>query len=232
MSEEIGRVVWHDLVTSDVERAKRFYQDLLGWTYEIEHAETFAWTGHPADYPLIVVGEAAHGGFVDLGPGTRSHWLAFVAVDDVDRVATRAVRLGADLLKGPFDIPGVGRASVVQDSRGAIVCPYRKSHAFPPPSGVFVWDELVTSCPKHAEAFYADLFGWQAESSDPDGHRVFKCENGNLVAGIRKSSPGDGRADRWIPYLAASRSCDPRTDPLGAEFGLLDAETMRASRAE
>jgi len=31
MSEGIGRVVWHDLLTTDVEAAKAFYCAVFGW---------------------------------------------------------------------------------------------------------------------------------------------------------------------------------------------------------
>lgn len=49
---EVGRVVWHDLMTNDVATAKRFYAELLGWTYQIEHASDFVWK--PGDVDATV----------------------------------------------------------------------------------------------------------------------------------------------------------------------------------
>lgn len=35
------RIVWHDLVTSDVPAAMRFFKELLDWRYLIEHSTDF-----------------------------------------------------------------------------------------------------------------------------------------------------------------------------------------------
>ena len=52
----VGRVVWHDHVSSDPAAASGFYADLLGWEIEV-------WKPGEMDYPMIKVGEASHGGF-------------------------------------------------------------------------------------------------------------------------------------------------------------------------
>ncbi|ASC69547.1 hypothetical protein XM38_004740 [Halomicronema hongdechloris C2206] len=108
----MGQVVWHDLLTNDVEQAKHFYATLLGWEYQIEHAAHFAWTSGEADYPLIIANGAAQGGFVDPGRNISSRWLAFVRVEDVDTTVARAEALGATIDWHPFDVPGVGRNAV------------------------------------------------------------------------------------------------------------------------
>ncbi|MEO1244193.1 MAG: VOC family protein [Pseudomonadota bacterium] len=241
---ETGTVVWHDLLTHDVELAKRFYGDLLGWDYEVEHAEHFVWTGKAADYPLIVAGEVAHGGFVEIGREETAHWLAFVAVPDVDSAAARVAGLGGKVVRPAFDIPGVGRTSVVADPGGALICPFLRSHDFPAPRGTFVWDELLTDEPDAAVLFYAGLFGWNSEPVDaPDdrtngGGVLFRNTGGELVAGMRAKAGGE--PDRWVTYLraqdlnatiaaakrlgaAAGSEGAPHgrlTDPAGAEFGL------------
>jgi predicted enzyme related to lactoylglutathione lyase len=47
------------------------------------------------------------------------HWLPYVAVDDVDALIARARKLGARVLVGPEDIPGIGRFGVLEDPTGA-----------------------------------------------------------------------------------------------------------------
>ena len=243
----IGHVVWHDLLTNDVEAAKRFYAGLLDWTYEIEHAAEFAWASGEFDYPLILAGGEAHGGFVNPGVGTSSEWLSYVTVDDVDRVAAKAGNLGAGIEKEPFDVPGVGRSAVIRDPEGALICPYVPSHDYPPPAGTFVWNELVTDDTAAAEAFYGKLFGWKAEDRDagPMGrHTVFKTADGTEAAGAVKRPFGEtGSAAQWITCLAADEietavakalalggtlgmktdagQSAVLTDPTGALFGLI-----------
>ena len=157
---EVGRVVWHDLMTHDVAKAKRFYADLLGWEYQIEHASDFVWKPGEADNPLIFAKGHAHGGFVDIGEDVLSYWIAYVMVEDVDAVTAKAKTLGALIDRDPFDTPGVGRSAVCRDPQGAAISPFCPSHGFPAPTGVFLWDELITDNVASAERFYRDLFAW------------------------------------------------------------------------
>ncbi|MEP2101518.1 MAG: VOC family protein [Parasphingorhabdus sp.] len=136
-----GHIVWHDLLTTNVSKARQFYSALLGWSYEVEHATEFVWKSGEADYPLILHDGEAHGGFIEIEPDQPSRWLAFVAVDDVDDAAARSKILGATIEREPFDIPGVGRSAVVRDAQGATICPFVASHDYPAPTGVFLWDE-------------------------------------------------------------------------------------------
>ena len=225
---ETQTIVWHDLLTPDVESAKRFYADLLGWKYEVEHATDFAWSSGEADYPLIVVDEVAHGGFVEIDSGDKPQWLAFVAVDDVDSVTERALHLDATVLKPAFDVPGVGRTSVIEDPGGATICPFRRTHEFPAPRGTFVWDELISDNVERAVSFYHDLFGWtsvEGGNSIAGSDIVFKNSNDAPVAGLRLRPQAADESDHWLPYMAAgNRSDAPLVDPTGAAFRTLRVE--------
>ena len=201
----IGCIVWHDLLTNEVARAKRFYTELLGWEYQIEHASNFAWNSREVDYPLILAHGEAHGGFVDPGQDVSSHWIAFVTVADVDAVVAKAKKLGANIARSPFDVPGVGRNAVIQDPQGAIICPFMPTHSFPPPSGTFLWEELITDDVESAKAFYGELFGWQANDIDRGEmgtYTLFKRDDGTNVAGILNRQPGLKRPTAWLTYLA------------------------------
>src|SRR2546423_12755197 len=77
----VGRFVWHDLMTRDVEKAKAFYGALVGWQI----------TGMPMGpnftYEMIRAGGRDQGGIVPLEgapPEVPSHWVGYVRVDDVD----------------------------------------------------------------------------------------------------------------------------------------------------
>ncbi|MEO0488913.1 MAG: VOC family protein [Cyanobacteria bacterium J06659_2] len=200
---EVGPVVWHDLLSNDVTKAKRFYAELLGWEYQIEHAADFVWKPGEADYPLILSNGEAHGGFVDSGQDMPSHWVAYVAVEDVDAVAVRAEVLGATVVREPFDTPGVGRSAVIQDAQGAITCPHVPTHNFPPPRGTFVWDELITEDVEQAKIFYGKLFDWPVNTvaRGPMGSdATFKCaDNTDAVGAITRSLGGSAV---WLTYLA------------------------------
>ncbi|NEQ47300.1 MAG: hypothetical protein F6K00_28680 [Leptolyngbya sp. SIOISBB] len=58
---KVGHVVWHDLMTSDVTKARRFYAELLDWQYQIEQTANSVWQSGAAEYPLILANGEAHG---------------------------------------------------------------------------------------------------------------------------------------------------------------------------
>lgn len=198
-------VIWHDLLTQDVTKAKHFYTDLLDWKYQIEYASNFVWKPGAAEYPLILVDDEAHGGFVDPGQSVPSRWLAYVIVEDVDAVTAKAKSLGLTIIREPFDTPGVGRSSVIQDLQGAVICPTFPTHTFPAPSGTFLWDELITDDVDAATLLYCDLFGWKSHDIDviqAGRYVVLKSINKAAAVGITNPSFGTVSSAVWIPYLA------------------------------
>ena len=129
MSEQMmpanGSFCWNELSTTDDEAAVSFYTELLGW--EIKKSDAVACEGPeapPMVYNEIVVDGRHVGGIFKMGPEfgqTPSHWMAYVAVDDVDAKARQVWELGGKVRVPPTDIPNVGRFSVVDDPTGATV---------------------------------------------------------------------------------------------------------------
>jgi uncharacterized protein len=112
-----GRFCWNELATKDLDAAKRFYTELLGWQLQVSDAAGMA-------YHEIVAGGEHVGGLYQMGPerdDAPSHWMAYVAVDDVDASAARAEQLGGKVCVPPTDIPNVGRFCVVNDPTGAAI---------------------------------------------------------------------------------------------------------------
>ena len=110
-----GAFCWNDLATTDSEAAVSFYTELLGWEMK---QSTFG----GAVYHEIIAGGQAVGGIHQMGPefgGAPPHWMAYVAVDDVEGSAKRVAELGGSVCVPPTDIPGVGRFCVINDPTGA-----------------------------------------------------------------------------------------------------------------
>jgi len=112
-----GSFCWNELVTRDLDAANAFYSELLGW----KAAEM----GGPMKYLIIKNNGKDTGGMMsmppDVGPQVPSHWMAYIAVDDVDARAAKATELGAEMIHTPHDIPGVGRFCILKDPTGAVV---------------------------------------------------------------------------------------------------------------
>jgi predicted enzyme related to lactoylglutathione lyase len=114
---EHGSFHWNELNTRDPKLAREFYGKALGWSFDVMPMAGF-------DYYVAKSGDKAVGGIFEMkGPefeGIPSHWFAYIAVDDVDARIAQAVKLGATIRRGPWDIPGVGRVAIVQDPTGAV----------------------------------------------------------------------------------------------------------------
>jgi predicted enzyme related to lactoylglutathione lyase len=112
-----GSFCWNELATTDLEAAQNFYKELLGW--QIKES-----TGAVMIYNEIIVGGEHVGGIYKMGPEygeTPSHWMSYVAVDDVDAKARQVWELGGKVCVPPTDIPGTGRFCVVNDPTGATI---------------------------------------------------------------------------------------------------------------
>jgi predicted enzyme related to lactoylglutathione lyase len=117
-----GAFCWNELATTDSEAAIKFYKELLGWEVQ---------TSKPAEgceggmvYNEIVVAGQHVGGIYKMGPefgGAPSHWMPYVAVEDVDERARQVWELGGKVCVPPTDIPNVGRFCVVNDPAGATI---------------------------------------------------------------------------------------------------------------
>jgi predicted enzyme related to lactoylglutathione lyase len=69
------------------------------------------------------MGDEFVGGIFDInGPdyaGVPEGWMPYIAVDDVDARAKKAVAAGAKIMKPAFDVADVGRIVILQEPSGA-----------------------------------------------------------------------------------------------------------------
>jgi uncharacterized protein len=118
MTTQHGAFHWNELNTREPEVAREFYEKALGWNFEPMQMPD-------GTYYVAKSGDAVVGGIFDMkGPrfeGVPSHWLAYISVDDIDRRVEAAVRLGATVMRPPWDIAGVGRVAILKDPSGAVI---------------------------------------------------------------------------------------------------------------
>jgi uncharacterized protein len=108
----VGAVCWNELATTDVQRAKSFFAQLLGWDYEID----------ASGYTTINCGGSTIGGIrrlTDQETGVAPTWLPFFMVESVEEAAR-----DADLIGGSSFTPAVGtsdgRSTLIADPQGAL----------------------------------------------------------------------------------------------------------------
>jgi uncharacterized protein len=189
-----GTFCWVDLGTVDVETAKRFYGDLLGWAYR-----------ESPDYILCrvdgkdVAGMHSHADEPDAG----SRWASSIAVDDLDATLDRARDLGATVDVEPFEVPGA-RMAVITDPSGAQITLWHDT-GFPGArlvneTGTWSWSDLSTRDPEAAGAFYTELFGWEFRQIVPTYWGIGMGPY--LIGGMRTMDEDPPEAPTaWMPYF-------------------------------
>jgi uncharacterized protein len=108
---DFGALCWNELATTDLERAKSFFGELLGWEYETAEA----------GYVSIKNAGSLNGGMREQPErerGTPPNWLPYLAVENADEAARQAERLGGRTLMPTTEIQ-VGRFGVIADPQGA-----------------------------------------------------------------------------------------------------------------
>ena len=112
-----GTFCWNELATNNLEAAKNFYTELLGWKLHTSNDAGMNYT------EIEAAGRHIGGMYQttpEMGGQMPPHWMAYVAVDDVDTLAARVEALGGKVCVGPMDIPNVGRFAVINDPTGAV----------------------------------------------------------------------------------------------------------------
>src|SRR3954468_10998220 len=146
-SENHGRFIWHELMTSDPKAAEQYYRDVVGWT-----AET--WGGGNHDYTVWLANGTRIGGMMQLPPeaaamGAPPAWTGYLEVDDADATVNRAKELGASVIVGPHTADQVGRFAILRDPQGAVFAIIKSSTEPAPETDPkpleFSWHELLTS---------------------------------------------------------------------------------------
>ena len=110
-----GNFHWNELMTRDIEKAKTFYGDVIGWTFNgMAMPDGTYWVAMMGDKPI--------GGLFPLTAqfaGVPESWMSYLAVDDIDARVKKAVAAGAKLMRPIFDVPQVGRIAILTEPGGA-----------------------------------------------------------------------------------------------------------------
>lgn len=262
MAHPAGSFIWYELMTPDANAAARFYGAVVGWRIACQ-ADPQA--GGP-DYRLIARDDGGSaGGVLQLTPesqaqGAHPAWVAYLHVADVDLAVQAINDDGGRTLMPKMTLP-VGEIAMVADPTGA---PFYVMKPVPPPglpdavSDVFAvdrpqhvrWNELRSTDPTRARAFYARHFGFGFNESmpmGPQGGDYRFIDHGGLRLGGMMQAADDAGPSAWTFYfgvpsaLAARRVVESHggtivtdlhpvpggdwaliaTDPQGARFGLV-----------
>lgn len=104
-----------ELNTTDLGKAKTFYEQLFDWKLQDMPMPE-------GTYTMIGVGEGTGGGMMaQLIPGAGSAWLSYVLVDDIKAATQKAKSLGATVMKDVTEVMDMGWLSIIVDPTGAML---------------------------------------------------------------------------------------------------------------
>jgi len=202
---EASRIVWHDLMTVDLERSKEFYKGLFGWTTAQQEM------GPMGSYTVIQHRGQAIGGMVATDPrhGLTTHWLSYFTFEDVDGLCKRIGKLGGNVAVEPRGVRGVGSFAILHDPAGGVFSAIQMGGEMPVSvrsrdHGSFYWDQLLTRNSDRMAKFYGEVCGWtvdEYEMGDQGYYGVFK-RGDEAVAGMLPISDDDKRKQGWLIYVA------------------------------
>ncbi len=208
-STPFSQFCWADLMTTDVEMARRFYPAVLGWE---------ARDGDPSfgGYFMFFRDDLpAAGGMPDTTGGQMpSSWTAYLAVEDA-AASLDAVGAGdGTIVSGAMEVGTLGVMGVFVDPSGAAAGVWQPRDftgfgAIDEP-GAARWFELHTPDFSAAKRFFEGTFGWSTSMiNDSDDFRYAVANDGDApFAGINDTShDGDDAPSRWLIYFGVA-SCD------------------------
>ena len=114
-SGALGHVGWHELLTTDWERAFAFYREIFGWQ---KAAAEVASTGTYLQFSAE--GQTIGGMFNKPAPVPVAFWLYYFNVADIAAALDRVRAERGEILEGPSDIPGGGKVARCADPQGAM----------------------------------------------------------------------------------------------------------------
>jgi predicted enzyme related to lactoylglutathione lyase len=201
-----GHFVWYELITTDVDAAKAFYVEVMGWRARDLSMPGMAFT-------LFMVGRTPVSGLMNLPEGARKmgaqpRWVGYVGVDDLDAATDRIERLGGAVYGPPMVIPNTTRFLAFSDPQVAMLGVMQSidpDHAKPAhinAAGRIGWHELTTADCDKAFAFYGELFGWQRADADINAAGAYQtfAVDGEAIGGMI-TKPRSVPSSFWLYYF-------------------------------
>lgn len=168
-----GAPCWVTLGTGDEQRARAFYGEVLGWSFQDAGPRQHDWT----------LAEARDGIVAGIGAvreDAQSSWLLAFAVDDLDAAAAAVVNAGGRLLQPPHDVlVGAARAVVARDPGGVRFSLVQAGDFIGAgvvnAPGALIWEDGVADDPEASRVFYEAVLGWRftAEPRAGEAYTLF-----------------------------------------------------------
>ncbi|MBE4737462.1 MULTISPECIES: VOC family protein [Streptomyces] len=187
-----GAPCWVDAMFNDVEGAKSFYGEVLGWTFGESSSDYGNYTQAYADGKAVAA-------VVPPMPGQegQSAWCLYFATSDVNATATKVRDNGGDVLMEPMQVGDFGSMLLARSPDGVVFGGWQAGahqgfEAMGVP-GAYIWAEIFTREPEKSDAFFPAVFSYRSKQmDDPDSphmdFRVFDLGQSPLIGRMKMTA--------------------------------------------
>ncbi|WP_432138065.1 VOC family protein [Streptomyces sp. bgisy154] len=215
-----GTPCWADAMFSDVEGAKRFYGEVLGWTFGEASSEYGNYTQAYADGKAVAA-------VVPPMPGqeSQSQWCLYLASPDAATTAAKIRDNGGEVLMGPMEVGEFGSMLIAREPSGAVFGVWQAgTHEGFEATGVpgaYAWAEFFTREPERTDAFLPAVFPYGVKRMQDDAmdYRMFDVGGDTVLGRMKMTDDFPPEVPPYVNVYFAVPDCDAavaRATELGA----------------
>ncbi|WP_328400906.1 VOC family protein [Streptomyces sp. NBC_00390] len=204
-----GTPCWADAMFPDVEAAKSFYGELLGWTFDEGSAEFGGYTQARSDGKAVAA-------VVPRMPGmdTPPAWNLYFATSDIAATARRISDNGGALLMDPMPVAGFGTMVTAEDPSGVYFSVWQAGthEGFEKigEPGAYCWTEVTTRDVEKADHFFPAVFSFEVKRMKDEsvGYHLWHIEGAPVAGRLKMTAefPHDMRP--FVNVYFAVEDCD------------------------
>lgn len=247
-----GTPCWADAMFGDLEAAKSFYGDVLGWTFGEESSEYGNYTQAYSEGKAVAA-------VVPPMPDQEgsSAWCVYLASADVNATAARIRENGGEVLMEPMEVGELGSMVLARDPSGVVFGVWQagthEGFEVTGVPGAYAWCEIFTREPEKSDAFFPAVFGYRArQMEDPEvDFRLFSVGEDTVLGRMKMTDEFPPEMPPYINLYFAVEDCDAAvtraterggvlrfgpmntpfgrfaalSDPQGASFSVIDLTT-------
>jgi len=203
----VGAPIWVDLFTSDIGRARGFYEGLFGWTAREGPPDYETYLNFSKDGALVA-GCTSFPRFAR----TPDMWNVYLRTEAIEATMDVTAAQGGGVLLAPVAIGDIGTMAFVTDVGGALVGVWEptghRGFGRVAEPGAAAWFELRTRDYDATVEFYRCVFGWETQVvTDTSAYPYTMLVHGDEgLAGIVDASaiPDSRDAAHWSVYFGTA----------------------------
>ncbi|WP_037853900.1 VOC family protein [Streptomyces sp. NRRL S-340] len=254
-----GTPCWADAMFTDLEQAKTFYGEVLGWTFGESSTEYGNYTEAYADGKAVAA-------VVPPVPGQegQSQWCLYFASPDAEATARRIRDHGGEVLMEPMRVGDFGTMCLAREPSGAVFGVWQAGthqgfEATETP-GAYCWAELLTRDPGAADAFLTSVFGYTTKQIEDEAidFRLFGLDDETVLGRMRMTDDFPPEVPSYLNVYFTVADCDAAVaaatrlggalrygpvdtpfgrlavlgDPQGAHFSVIDITTTQGEKPQ